>query len=78
MSGLLETQGVATREMMDGTHASARLTADVSAQLETVSEGAAMTRGAATGLLSSAQSLARQSSVLSEEARRFVGSVRAA
>ncbi len=77
MSGVLESQGAATTEMMHGTQASAHLTADVSSQLESVSEGAAMTRRAATGLLASAQGLARQSSVLSEEARRFVGSVRA-
>ncbi len=77
MSDVLESQGAATNEMMHGTQASASLTADVSQQLESVSEGAAVTRRAATGLLASAQGLARQSSVLSEEARRFVGSVRA-
>ena len=68
---------MATREMMHGTQASARLTAEVSSQLEKVNEGAATTGHAATGLLSSAKSLAQQSNVLHDEARRFVASVRA-
>ncbi len=74
---VLEAQGSATREMMKGTQATARLTASASAQLDKVSEGAVTTRGAATGLLSSAKSLAHQSGVLHDEARRFVASVRA-
>ena len=59
------------------TQATAGLTAEVSAQLEKVSEGAVTTGTAATRLLSSAQSLARQSTVLHDEARSFVASVRA-
>ena len=74
---ILEAQGSATREMMKGTQATARLTASASSQLEKVSEGAVTTRGAATGLLSSAKDLAHQSTVLHDEARRFVASVRA-
>ena len=73
---VLEAQGSATREMMKGTQATARLTASASAQLDKVSEGAVTTRGAATGLLSSAKSLAHQSGLLHDEARRFVASVR--
>ena len=76
-TGVLEAQGMATREMMKGTQATARLTASASSQLDKVSEGAATTRGAATGLLSSAKDLAHQSAVLQDEARRFVASVRA-
>ena len=74
---VLETQGSATREMMRGTQATAHLTASASSQLDKVSEGAITTRGAATGLLSSAKNLAHQSIVLNDEARRFVASVRA-
>ncbi len=77
MTDALESQGTATHDMMLGTQASAGLTAEVSAQLDKVSEGAVTTGTAATRLLSSAQSLARQSSVLHEEARSFVTSVRA-
>ncbi len=74
---VLEAQGSATRDMMKGTQATARLTASASSQLDKVSEGAVTTRGAATGLLSSAKDLAHQSAVLHDEARRFVASVRA-
>ncbi len=77
MTDALENQGSATHDMMLGTQATAGLTAKVSAQLEKVSEGAVTTGTAATRLLSSAQSLARQSTVLHDEARSFVASVRA-
>ena len=77
MTDALESQGSATHDMMLGTQASAGLTAEVSAQLDKVSEGAVTTGTAATRLLCSAQSLARQSSVLHVEARSFVTSVRA-
>ncbi len=77
MTDALENQGGATHDMMLGTQATAGLTAEVSAQLEKVSEGAVTTGTAATRLLSSAQSLARQSTVLHDEARSFVTSVRA-
>ncbi len=77
MTDALENQGSATHDMMLGTQATAGLTAEVSAQLEKVSEGAVTTGTAATRLLSSAQNLARQSTVLHEEARSFVTSVRA-
>ena len=76
MTDALENQGSATRDMMLGTQATAGLTAEVSAQLEKVSEGAVTTGSAATRLLSSAQSLARQSNVLHDEARSFVATVR--
>ncbi len=74
---VLEAQGSATREMMKGTQSTARLTANASSQLDKVSEGAATTREAATGLLTSAKDLAHQSTVLRDEATRFVASVRA-
>lgn len=74
---ILETQGSATREMMRGTQATAKLTACASSQLEKVSKGAVTTRSAATGLLSSAKNLAHQSIVLNDEAKRFVATVRA-
>ena len=77
MTDALENQGGATHDMMLGTQATAGLTAEVSAQLEKVSEGAVTTGSAATRLLSSAQSLARQSAVLHDEARSFATSVRA-
>lgn len=77
MTDALESQGGATHDMMLGTQATAGLTAEVSAQLEKVSEGAVTTGTAATRLLASAQSLARQSTVLHDEARSFVTSVRA-
>ena len=77
MTAALEVQGTATHDMMVGTQASAGLAADVSDQLEKVSEGAVTTGAAATRLLTSAQSLARQSTVLNDEARSFVTSVRA-
>ena len=77
MTDSLENQGTATHDMMLGTRATAGLTAEVSAQLDKVSEGAVTTGTAATRLLGSAQSLARQSTVLNDEARAFVSSVRA-
>ena len=77
MTDALESQGGATHDMMLGTQATAGLTAEVSAQLDKVSESAVTTGTAATRLLASAQSLARQSTVLHDEARSFVTSVRA-
>ena len=77
ITGAMELQGGVTREMMQDTRATARMTADVSLQLDKVSEGAVTTGAAATDLLSSAQVLAQESNVLRDEARRFVASVRA-
>jgi methyl-accepting chemotaxis protein len=76
ITGAVAIQGGATRDMMHGAQTTARMTADVSTQLDQVSKGAVTTGEAATHLLSSAKVLARQSTVLNDEARRFVASVR--
>ena len=78
MTTVVGVQGEATRDMMRGTEDSARLTAVVSEQLDKVSGSAVTTGEAATHLLSAAKVLARQSTLLHEEARRFAVSVRAA
>ena len=77
VAAAVEAQGEATREMMHGTEAAARHTADACAQLDKVNEGAVTTGTAATNLLAAAKVLAGQSSVLRDESRRFVASVRA-
>ncbi len=73
----VETQGESTRAMMRGTETAAERTAEVATQLGKVSEGAVTTGTAATNLLAAAKALARQSTVLHDESRRFVASVRA-
>ena len=77
VAAAVEAQGEATREMMHGTETAAQHTAAASTQLAQVSVRAVATGGAATNLLAAAQVLAQQSTVLHDESRRFVASVRA-
>ncbi len=77
VAAAVEAQGEATREMMRGTETAAQHTAAASTQLEQVSARAVATGGAATNLLAAAKVLAQQSTVLHDESRRFVASVRA-
>ena len=77
VAAAVEAQGEATRDMMCGTETAAQHTAAASTQLEQVSARAVATGGAATNLLAAARGLAQQSTVLHDESRRFVASVRA-
>ena len=72
-----DVQGDATRAMVEGTHRTARATAEVAAKLDKVTEGAVTTGGAANKVMSAATDLARQADLLRKESHRFVTSVRA-
>ena len=74
----VQVQNQATRAMARSTQATATIADAFSLRLETVNGAAIETGVAATELLSASGDLARQSSVLREEATRFVASVRAA
>ena len=74
----VQVQNQATREMARSTQATATVAGTFSSRLRIVSGAALETGEAATQLLSAAADLAHQSSLLSEEAKRFVASVRAA
>ncbi len=74
----VQAQNNATREMARGTQATAAVAGTFSSRLRTVSGAAFETGEAATQMLSAAGDLAHQTSVLREEATRFVASVRAA
>ncbi len=74
----VQVQNQATREMARSTQATATVAGTFSSRLRTVNGAALETGEAATQMLSAAGDLAHQSSVLREEATRFVASVRAA
>jgi methyl-accepting chemotaxis protein len=74
----VETQGAATREIADNIQQAARGTMEVASNITEVNHGAAETGSASAQVLSSARSLAEESSALKREVARFLESVRAA
>jgi methyl-accepting chemotaxis protein len=74
----VEEQGAATEEIARNVGAAARGTAEVASNISEVNRGAGDTGQASERVLSSAQSLSRQSSALKVEVERFLQTVRAA
>ncbi len=77
VAAAVEEQGAATREIATNVQQAAKGTAEVATNITQVSRGAAETGSASSHVLSSARSLARESSTLKNEIARFLGSVRA-
>jgi methyl-accepting chemotaxis protein len=74
----VEEQGAATEEIARNVGAAARGTAEVATNITEVNRGAGDTGSASARVLTSAQSLSRQSSLLKVEVERFLQTVRAA
>jgi methyl-accepting chemotaxis protein len=78
ISHAVEEQGAATGEIARNVGAAARGTAEVATNITEVNRGAGDTGTASARVLSSAQSLSRQSSLLKVEVDKFLETVRAA
>jgi methyl-accepting chemotaxis protein len=74
----VEEQGSATQEIARNVGEAARGTQQVAANIDDVNRGASETGSASAQVLSSAQSLSRESSHLKVEVERFLSTVRAA
>jgi methyl-accepting chemotaxis protein len=78
VAGAVEEQGAATNEIACNVQQAARGTTEVAANITDVNRGAAETGTASAQVLTSARSLARESSVLKSEVGKFIATVRAA
>jgi methyl-accepting chemotaxis protein len=78
ISAAVEQQGAATQEIARNVQQAARGTSEVATNIVEVSRGAVETGAASGQVLSSAQSLARESTVLKGEVAKFLATVRAA
>ncbi|TAH64773.1 MAG: methyl-accepting chemotaxis protein [Rhodopseudomonas palustris] len=78
IASAVEEQGVATQEISRNVQQAAQGTMQVSSNVAVVQQGASETGSASTQVLSSAQSLAQDSSRLKIEVGKFLNSVRAA
>jgi methyl-accepting chemotaxis protein len=78
IASAVEEQGAATQEISRNVHHAAEGTHQVSANIVEVQRGATATGSASVQVLSSAQSLAQDSTRLKDEVSRFLGTVRAA
>ena len=78
VAAAVEEQGAATQEIARNVGAAARGTVEVATNITEVSRGAGDTGFASAGVLSSAQSLSRESSRLKVEVEKFLQTVRAA
>ena len=78
ISTALDGQGLATDEIARNAGAAARSTAEVASNITEVNRGAGDTGSESARVLSSAQSLSRQSTRLRAEVERFLQTVRAA
>jgi methyl-accepting chemotaxis protein len=74
----VEEQGAATQEIARNVGAAARGTAEVATNITDVNRGASNTGSASARVLSSAQSLSKESSLLKIEVEKFLETVRAA
>jgi methyl-accepting chemotaxis protein len=74
----VEEQGAATREIARSVGSAAEGTTKVATNITDVNRGAGETGVASGKVLSSAQSLSRESNRLKVEVERFLGTVRAA
>jgi methyl-accepting chemotaxis protein len=78
ISNAVDGQGLATGEIARNAGAAARGTAEVASNITEVNRGAGDTGSASARVLSSAQSLSRQSTLLRAEVEKFLQTVRAA
>ncbi|MBO4223082.1 methyl-accepting chemotaxis protein [Bradyrhizobium neotropicale] len=78
VAAAVEEQGAATQEIARNVQQAAQGTEEVSSRITDVQRGATATGSASTQVLSSAQSLSRDSSRLQTEVSRFLQTVRAA
>ena len=78
VAAAVEQQGSATQEIARNVQQAAQGTAQVTGNIDEVTRGASATGTAAAEVLTSAQSLARESHHLKEEVTKFLGTVRAA
>jgi methyl-accepting chemotaxis protein len=78
VAAAVEEQGAATQEIARNVQQAAQGTEEVSSRITDVQRGATATGTASTQVLSSAQSLSRDSSRLRMEVGRFLQTVRAA
>jgi methyl-accepting chemotaxis protein len=78
ISTAVEEQGAATQEIARNVGAAARGTAEVATNITEVNRGAGETGSASSRVLSSAQSLSRESGRLKVEVDKFLQTVRAA
>jgi methyl-accepting chemotaxis protein len=78
ISAALDGQGLATEEIARNAGAAARSTSEVASNITEVNRGAGDTGSASARVLSSAQSLSRQSTQLRAEVEKFLQTVRAA
>ncbi len=78
VASAVEEQGAATNEISRNVQEAAHGTQEVSANISTVQRGATETGSASSQVLSSAQSLSRESNRLKQEVDRFLATVRAA
>jgi methyl-accepting chemotaxis protein len=78
VAAAVEQQGAATQEIARNVQQAAQGTGEVSSRITDVQRGATATGTASTQVLSSAQSLSRDSSRLQMEVSRFLNTVRAA
>jgi methyl-accepting chemotaxis protein len=78
ISNALDGQGLATEEIARNAGAAARSTTEVASNITEVNRGAGDTGSASARVLSSAQSLSRQSTRLRAEVEKFLQTVRAA
>jgi len=78
ISTALDGQGLATEEIARNAGAAARSTTEVASNITEVNRGAGDTGSASARVLSSAQSLSRQSTQLRTEVEKFLQTVRAA
>jgi methyl-accepting chemotaxis protein len=78
ISAAVEQQGAATQEIARNIQQASRGTTDVATNIVEVNRGAVETGAASGQVLSSAQSLARESTVLKGEVAKFLATVRAA
>jgi methyl-accepting chemotaxis protein len=78
IAAAVEQQGAATAEIARNVQEAAKGTAEVATNIVNVNHGAAATGSASSQVLSSAQSLARESNHLKTEVHKFLQTVRAA
>ena len=78
IAAAVEEQGAATQEISRNVQEAAQGTAEVAGNISSVNSGAAETGSASAQVLSSAQSLSRESEVLQREVARFIETVKAA
>ena len=78
IAATVEEQGAANREISQNVRRATHGTEQVSTNISDVQRGAVETGAASAQVLSSARSLAAESSRLKDEVRRFLGTVRAA